>query len=689
MLAGGTAHLAIQINNNPSFQPLPDPYPTDGSRLGILIDGVPTVPPSANLGYGLNPGGDGIVYLDLGMPPGASVYTFNAVAAYIGGFVLSGPCAGPTSFPTYERFNLEPYADISMTPTEEDPTNIFYHTWVVNTRGRAVFSPVHGRFTVQPSGGAINNINAADPAQAWNPGPTDVQIGNYPPTSVKAGDQYCANLSIDYATGFIGPGGPTDIVPTGGASAVPACRIIHNKPYFRVLGNNISSGGEFTKIETTGGCAEGGTLGGWNNNLSGGRSGSATQLATLALTQIKGVASGQYSAGTGGRLSFANNNGPGALVGSDLVSPNLGGTLRDKQCIPTPEPPATPAGTPIAGPSIGGASPSGTTVYTHTGNLTITSGSVGAGSNAAIYVTGGDVFIANNITYTPGPWAANRVPSFQLVVTGGNIYIAPGVTQLDGVYTAQNTAPGGTKGRIYTCAAGSGFAPRASAEQYDACKNQLTVNGSFVANDVRLMRTFGSLRDDRLARSPTSSAIPFFGGYALPPTPHALAHVNLYRFTKGGTEYYTTNPGDFIPFVLTGTGWSFSLTPIVQIRPPTGALPGGRTIPFYRFQSAPGALPSATYAYGNSLAAKPAAFTGPSTLLGYLYTDPNDPAIAAAIPPIPPVACSNQGLVSSPFTCAAEVFNFSPELYLSTPAVKTPNNGGIHFDAITSLPPIL
>jgi hypothetical protein len=56
--------------------------------------------------------------------------------------------------------------------------------------------------------------------------------------------------------------------------------------------------------------------------------------------------------------------------------------------------------------------------------------------------------------------------------------------------------------------------------------------------------------------------------------------------------------------------------------------------------------------------------------------------------------CSNstgayQNLSLSPLTCAAEVFDFSPELYLSAPAVKQNNTGGPQPTAITSLPPVL
>lgn len=52
--------------------------------------------------------------------------------------------------------------------------------------------------------------------------------------------------------------------------------------------------------------------------------------------------------------------------------------------------------------------------------------------------------------------------------------------------------------------------------------------------------------------------------------------------------------------------------------------------------------------------------------------------------------CSNAGSGTTPKqTCAAEVFNFSPEMYLGNPAIKKPNNSAPIWDAITSLPPVL
>jgi len=55
------------------------------------------------------------------------------------------------------------------------------------------------------------------------------------------------------------------------------------------------------------------------------------------------------------------------------------------------------------------------------------------------------------------------------------------------------------------------------------------------------------------------------------------------------------------------------------------------------------------------------------------------------------VACHNAGNAAGTTNaaCAAEVFEFSPELYLSNPAIQPQSNGAVHYDSIVNMPPIL
>jgi hypothetical protein len=52
-------------------------------------------------------------------------------------------------------------------------------------------------------------------------------------------------------------------------------------------------------------------------------------------------------------------------------------------------------------------------------------------------------------------------------------------------------------------------------------------------------------------------------------------------------------------------------------------------------------------------------------------------------------SCSNAGTQVDTSTCAAEVFRFSPEAYLTDPDTELPSGGATQYDSYTSLPPVL
>jgi hypothetical protein len=140
------------------------------------------------------------------------------------------------------------------------------------------------------------------------------------------------------------------------------------------------------------------------------------------------------------------------------------------------------------GATLSGSLTSGN--YYRSSSLTISASSIAAGNSVSVFVNG-DVYINGPITYGgSGSWNSGNIPLFQLVVKG-NIYIAPGVAQLDGLYVAQS-ADDTSKGVIYTCATGLS-APVAISSLAASCTTALTVNGGFVARQVQLMRTAGSL----------------------------------------------------------------------------------------------------------------------------------------------------------------------------------------------------
>ena len=207
--------------------------------------------------------------------------------------------------------------------------------------------------------------------------------------------------------------------------------------------------------------------------------GSGTQFAAMALGVIDEFATAQQGvngAGPSSGLAFSNtvNNG------------GYGGGFGSLPCIPDYY--AQAGNTTAVGNTVN-VSTLGTGAYRASGSVTINGGDIVNPGNRAVLYVDGDVYINSNIRYT-GSWSYNNIPLFQLVVRG-NIYIGRTVTQLDGAYIAQKTNSG-TKGIIYTCATATG--PYAlDGTLYNNCNTKLTVNGLFSADQVYLMRTYGTL----------------------------------------------------------------------------------------------------------------------------------------------------------------------------------------------------
>lgn len=375
----------------------------------------------------------------------------------------------------------------------------------------------------------------------------------------QAGDQFCLKVDISPSWGVVDANGnQVPGFPVGPVVNSQGCITIINEPIFKVYGSAVSAGGSFDDT-----CKQPGVLGGWYNNSATNGYGSSSQYVAQSVSnassndQIYGFGSGQNSSpgepspldsATG--LTFANRFGTltTQYVSTDLQLPQLGGFFGGKSCLkqlPKPGGGITPdlSGTETVGSGVLVDGIHATAAGT---NLKLNSGTIDTGKNVSVFVDG-DVYITGDIKYNQAGWSlannAKNVPSFTLNATG-NIYIDPGVTQLAGIYVA--------KGKIFTCAPG-GSVPSYFAltpAYYTMCNNQLTIYGSFVADQVNLMRTYGSMRNDQ------------------------------------------------------------------------GVLPG----------------------------------------------------------------CANQGITTSSFVCAAEVFNFSPEMYLSQPAY---NKGGTPVKFRTSLPPVL
>lgn len=268
---------------------------------------------------------------------------------------------------------------------------------------------------------------------------------------------------------------------SGGPEGVEACVTVANKPYFHVFGGDVSAGGGQTV--TSGSCTNnaGAAIVGWNRGAAGGYAGAGAQFAALALAAIYDTSTAIGNSGgapTPSGLAFANTGAVGSI---------FGGTFGSLPCIPNYY--DTAGTSPLTTNNL--ATLSGVGRYAGNGPRRL-NGTVNPNQKTVVYVDG-DVLIDGNIVYAgSGTWNPRSIPLFQLVVRG-NIYISRTVTQLDGVYIAQpNGASGGI---IYTCANPSLPATAiatASPTFYSNCSNKLTVNGTFIANSVALLRTNGT-----------------------------------------------------------------------------------------------------------------------------------------------------------------------------------------------------
>jgi hypothetical protein len=248
---------------------------------------------------------------------------------------------------------------------------------------------------------------------------------------------------------------------------------------------------------------------GWNAG-SPGYGGAGIDYAAYALNYIQDIATSRRNGAVPQALSFSNASNPS--VAPNSLSPGSGlfggmfGSLTN--CVDYwGSKPADSAMKPVSGPTISldGFNTSGNYVYNGGGNLTINGGQISNGVRITLYVYG-DVSITDRIVYAGnGGWnKLEQYPNFTLVVLG-SIFIKPSVTELNGVYVAipatnyvtpavKNDFANPQQGTITTCANNfTGYTPANIAADNNLCNNRLLVVGSFVANHIFLLRSYGSV----------------------------------------------------------------------------------------------------------------------------------------------------------------------------------------------------
>lgn len=503
---------------------------------------------------------------------GSVVYVGPGTQDLYANSTISDPVI-PKLEPCYDRgFNLTPsFNGVPLFDDTENPTQVTFGTRIeadfsfpnvtppsgqvrapfkinFNTTVRYEVQKANGTTILYPS--SLSRISASSsggadcPFTGFNNGsPTAMSIGGtnvktattvgcdyteryqakVPPLEV--GDIVCIRfMTVAPAAGRMRVDGSPSAVTVASRSATgaPVCsEPLVNKPYMKVYGADVAAGGAFVG----GNCTNASKIGAYYRSAPQ-LSGSSVQFAALAMGTIDQFASAQQRTATpiippiG--LTFANTSGTyGGNFGGSRCIADFYGSIPDG---------ATGIGGSVTISSLSDGA------YTGGGTVTITGGGPVTGKKA-LFVDG-TVIISGNIAYnTAAPATLDDIPSLYIVAR--NIYIDKSVSQLDGTFVAQpsNPASPGGDGLIYTCATST--TPVPAATLFNDCQTSLTINGAFVAQQVKFHRAFSSLRHSNRAEYPTN-APPLNGCLPNPrlPTDYTCA-AEIFNFSP---ETYLAEP---------------------------------------------------------------------------------------------------------------------------------------------------
>lgn len=413
-------------------------------------------------------------------------YTFSFTPYYYPNLPLGSACS--FAKPIYQYFNIQPRAAIINTD-EENPTTVTYTSGGYSTTGPAVAAGTRSSLTKQISGGLPTEVDAHYTADTYGAPPDHTYTYNNP--IINAGDTFCAHTNINPSSGYHGPDSWPNIY-TQTVTADSGCVKTVNRPYTHFTGGDVQAGGGFGQSCPT---TSNGAIYAYNESSSKGGSGS--QFGAAGIDIISGLISGSLrnsSPTAPGGLSFANTENIGGSEPTRTNGGYLGSAGNSNFCVPDYF--SDKSGSTTRDNAATATAGSGAAQQWHkpaSGTLTLNGGTIGDGVNQTIFVEG-NVEITSDIKFANTSWGSvSSIPSFYLVVKNGNTHIDPGVKRLDGVYIAQpDTTSAATiakTGLINTCWVGNNV-----NDIYNQCKNQLVVNGAFVADRVLLARSYSSLR---------------------------------------------------------------------------------------------------------------------------------------------------------------------------------------------------
>ena len=310
-----------------------------------------------------------------------------------------------------------------------------------------------------------------------------------------------------------GSADPTEI------TVIPAAVPVSRKPILKVTGNDVQAGAIITtdvsKTKNFAACTPvSPTPDGDIETVipPTPSSGSTGQYAVSASGRITGF-QGDNKSGGSNDLTFNNKNLPlggySVICRQDLaqsIAPNSTDTVNTTITKPAPT---------TAKQIIKYDNGNSNQNYTLSNNPVNGFATIpaGAGRQRLTIIVDGNVQINNNISYDTNYGNRSGIPSFALIATG-NIYVAEGVTRLDGLYVSNKT--------FSTCSNNNNL--RLPVLTKDTCKNQLTINGALVANEVYFRRTNGNVGDPTPAEK-----LSFLPELYLSPPPSTSTLVDLTR----------------------------------------------------------------------------------------------------------------------------------------------------------------
>jgi len=347
------------------------------------------------------------------------------------------------------------------------------------------------KFYLKVSGPGVNYNNASVTPITQSGSSLKISV-NMGPTGNTG--TYIVSWGLTGPYGSANCGGNGTIPGPGGPLNPPATFGVADQPYFDVTGGDVAAGSGMSAggvdcavvADTKAGIVS------WNRRAAGAYGGAGTKYAALALNHLQDFATGQGSGFAPSGLAFANTVDGQINTGNGL----FGGMFDSLPCVKDyyGTKPASAKDISLLTDTVGLVG----SFYSSGPTNIVGNSNIKAANRLTIYIDG-DAYISGDIKFSGAYAKVADIPSVKIIVRG-NIYIAPGVTQLDGMYIAQPTTATSGDGNIYTCATNVGSpalhpyqAVPLNGGLYSACKTQLTVNGAFIANQVWLLRTAGSI----------------------------------------------------------------------------------------------------------------------------------------------------------------------------------------------------